>query len=267
MRDGSYTPPALSEVWVFFLAVLVINSTFVIGVGEDWIDQKYYSRGRLILLAGTLVAVVLISRGARAVLELIKPLLVWRISPLWFLAAVLLPIVISVSFVIGQSLLTGAPLELITSSVRLLQREGFLLNIFIIALVGEIVWVGYAISNLSRFYSRPIAAIITGTFWTLWWAPMVVYNIGVVPGLSFSGLWMNMVGVALFCAFFYTLTRSGLVILAMQFCLNCTILAVPVMPNVAGAFAYQVYAAIYMILGFVAVTVLLPKFLEKREAT
>lgn len=254
------------EVWLFFISILILNTVFVTGVGQGWIPQQYFSQGRFVLLAGTLAAVVLLSRGPGSVLGLVKPLFVWRISPWWFVAALLWPILFSITFVIGQSVVTGTPLEIFSSGVELLGRRRFLIAIFIAALVGEIVWVGYAIRNLSKSHSLVVAALITGTFWGLWWLPMVIFDIGIVPELSFLGLWMNMVGIAFFCAFFYTLTHSGLVILVMQFCFNSCVLAFPVLPNTAGPIAYQVYSGLYMIIGFLFLTVLLPNLVRKRKA-
>ncbi len=254
------------EVWFFFVAIFIINSVFVIGVGQDWIPRHYFPQGRFFLLGGTLAVVVLLSRGPGSVLGLLKPLSVWRISPLWFVLAFLWPILFCVLFVIGQAVMTGAPVEIFAPGVELLRRQRFLVNIFIAALVGEIVWVGYAIRNLSKSYSLTGAALITGTFWGLWWLPMVIYEVGIVPELSFLGLWMNMVGIAFFCAFFYTLTGSGLVILVMQFCFNSCVLAFPVLPNTAGPIAYQVFSGLYMVVGFLFLTVLLPRLQRRGDA-
>lgn len=266
MTETDQAPRRLrTEVWLFFIAILILNSLFVAGIGEGLIPKHYFSKGRLVLLLGTLVGAIVVMRGPRAVLELIKPLLVWRISPLWFIAAFLWPILFAVTFVIGRSFVMDIPLEIIGGGIKLFSREGFLLNMLIVALVGEIVWVGYAIRNLSKFHPLAIAALITGTFWTLWWGPMMIYQIGIVPGLDFLGLWMNMVGIAFFCAFFYTLTRSGLVILVMQFCYNGSSLAFPILPNAEGLLSYQIYSALYMITGFLFLTVLLPIF-RRRQA-
>ena len=266
MTDSTSAPTSLrTEVWCFFAAILLLNTAFVVAVGEGLIPRHHFPNGRLLLLGGTLVAVMVLFRGPRALLELVRPLLVWRLSPLWFLAAFLLPAVFSALFVIGRAVLSGAPLEILGPGFPLLQRDGFLLNILIVALVGEIVWVGYAIRTLNKFYSLTMAAVITGTFWALWWLPMVLYSVGVTPGLPFTGLWMNMLGIAFFCAFFYKATGSGLVILGMQFCVACSVLAFPVLPNIAGATSYQIYAALYMVLGFLAVVVLLPMFQKHRS--
>ena len=265
-NNGSATPRLRTEIWVFFIVLLVLNTVFAVGIGEGWIERKYFAPGRLLLLGGTLFAIVLLSRGIMAALGLLKPLLVWRVSPLIFLAAILWPFVFSIVFTIIRSLVQGVPIELINhGGVDFLQRDGMLRRVFVISLIGEIVWVGYAIANLSKFHSWRVAAIITGGFWALWWLPMVIYGLGVIPGFTFIGLCMNVLGVSFFCAFFYALTRSGLVILCMQFCFNIAVLTIAVLPGVAGKTAFEAYAASYMILGFLAVTFVLPR-LQNRQA-
>lgn len=265
MTPTTTAPAALrTEIWVFLIAIVVINFIFVTGVGEEIIPGKYYSRGRLVLLGGALVAIVFFARGFKGLFELIQPLFVWRVSPVWFVLAVLWPIVFAAAFVVGQSMVTGAPLELFNQSgLRLFQREGFLLNIFMLALIGEIVWVGYAVRNLSKFYSRQLTAVITGTFWALWWVPMMIYQIGIIPDLTYAGLWMGQVGIAFFCLFFYQVTRSGLVILMMQYCFNLTLIAFPVLPGNAGAAAYDLFCGLYLVLGFLSVTLVLPRLLRQ----
>lgn len=254
------------EVWVFLFAMVAINFVFVTGIGEGLIPERHFPRGRLVLLCGSLVAVAFLWRGFRGLWDLVKPLLVWRVSPIWFLAAFLWPIFFAASFVIGKSLVTGEPLMLFNQSgVELLKREGFLYRIFVLALISEIVWVGYSIRLLSKCYSLLIASFITGTFWALWWVPMVIYGIGVIPDLTFTGLWVGQVGIALFCAFFYAITRSGPVILGMQFCFNCVMLAFPVLPGNAGITGYHAFCTIYMVLGLVAVIYVLPR-IQGRQA-
>lgn len=268
MTDSVSAPHRLRiEIWVFFAVLFILNTAFVVSIGEGWLDKKYFPRGRLLLLGGTLVGVVLLSRGVRAALDLLKPLLAWRVPPHLFVIALLWPFVFALSFVVMRTLVIGGPLQLTNpGGIEFLQRDGILGRIFIVSLIGEIVWVGYAISNLSKFHKLPVAAAITGVFWGLWWLPMIIYTLGVIPGMSFLGLGMNVLGVAFFCAFFYALTRSGLVILLMQFFFNCAVLSIPVLPGIAGVRAFEAFAASYMILGFLAVTFLLP-WIQQRQAT
>ncbi|MEM9320235.1 MAG: hypothetical protein AAGA70_14710 [Pseudomonadota bacterium] len=217
------------------------------------------------LLGLVLATVVPLWRGLPAVIGVFRPLTVWRINPLWFVVAILWPILFSAAFVTTKALVLGEPLSLLSSGAELLGQPSFLATVFIAALIGEIVWVGYAIANLGRMRSRVISALIVGAVWGLWWLPMSYFEIGIVPGLTLASLWMSMTGVAFFCAFFDALTRSGLVIFAMQFCFNSSVVAFPLLPIHAGPWAFEAYSAAYMIVGFLFVAILLPRLESSRS--
>lgn len=258
------TRPQTTEVWVFFAAIVVLNALFVFGIAQGWLPKSIFPMGRFLLLGGVLAVVVFLWRGLPSVLDLVRPLTVWKINPLWFVAAVLWPIVFAVVFLELKSLVTGEGWTLNDPGIGMLSSRRLFVTVVIGALIGEIVWVGYAIRSLGYRYSRLLAAVITGTVWGLWWLPMAYFQIGIVPDLSWIGLWMNMIGIAFFCTFFYVLTGSGLVIFLMQFCFNCSVLAFPVLPRSGGALVYEIYSALYMIVGFFFVMVLLPRFQRAR---
>ncbi len=246
-----------TEVWTFFAAILSLNTILVMGVAQDWLPGVLFARGRFYLMFVVLVAVVLVFRGWRATLGTVAPLTVWRVPPVWFALAILVPIVSSVLFLLLWAAITRSPPEILGSGLGLLNRHNLLLTIFISSLVGEIVWVGFAIRMLRHHYPVMLVCAIVGTAWGLWWLPMVHFEMGVIPNLTFVGLWMNMIGIACFCAFFYLRTGSGLVILAMQFVYNCSALAFAVIDS--GPAAYNLFSALYMIAGFLAVRFGLPR--------
>jgi hypothetical protein len=254
--EGDRVAARLTEVGVFFVTILVLNTVLVTGVAEGWLPEALFSRGRFYLLAGTLACVVLLSRGWRAVVDLVRPLGVWRVSPAWFLAAMLLPVAFSVVFLLLSAAVTGSDLVILGSGIEILDRRNLLLSIFISALIGEIVWVGYALKMLRRYMPIEVACVVTGSVWGLWWLPMMHFGLGIVPNLTFAGLWMNMMGIAFFCAFFYLRTGSGLVILCMQFVFNCSTLAFAVIEG--GPATYNAFAALYMAAGWAAIRFGLP---------
>jgi membrane protease YdiL (CAAX protease family) len=247
----------------FFAAILVLNTVLVTGVAQEWLPAGIFSRGRFYLLALTLASVVLMARGWPAVVDLVRPLTVWRVKPVWFAAAMLLPIVFTVVFLLLKSVVTGTEPVILGSGIEILHRRNLLLSIFISALIGEIVWVGYALRMLRAHMRIELACVITGTVWGLWWLPMLHFGIGIVPNLTFVGLWMNMIGIAFFCAFFYLRTGSGLVILAMQFIFNCATLAFAVIES--GPVVYNSFAALYMLAGWCAVRFGLPDAAAPRQ--
>lgn len=261
--DGTSGAP--SDVFIFFFVVLSINAVFVTLIAAEVLPKLLYPRGRFYLLGLVLVAVVFLLRGHRAVLKLFTPLLAWRFNPIWLVVAVLWPFFSAFVFVVVKTLITGSEWQLISPGIHLLTQQRLLGTIFIAALIGEIVWIGYAVRTLSLKFSKVTASLMTGMVWALWWLPMVYFQIGVIPGLSWFGLSMNMMGIALFCTFFYSITKSGLPILAMQFCYNCAVLTFPVMPKSGGLGTYEIYSLTYLLAGLFAVIVLLPR-IQKIQA-
>lgn len=254
----------VSDVFVFFAVVVGVNLVFVGLIAEEILPYALFPRGRFYLLGLILIAVVFLMRGPRAVWGIFTPLFVWRFNPLWIVAAAVWPFLFAFLFTVGKILITGSEWGLFSPAISLLSQPRLLMTIFVAALVGEIVWIGYALRTLGQKYPKVLAAIMTGIAWTLWWMPMVYFDIGVFPDLTWTGLTMNMIGIVFFCMFFYSITGSGLSILAMQTCYACSILSFPVMPKSGGPWTYEFYAILYFLTGLFFVIVLLP-WIKNRE--
>lgn len=255
---------SMREIWFFFASVFVLNTLFIMSLHYELLPGSLFRFGRFWLLFGILVVVVILWRGWHATLELLKPLTVWRVNPLWFLGAAMVPILSSVVFITVVSLITGAPLELYDWGPKLFERRRLMLAILVSALVGEVVWVGYAIRNLNFHFTPVTSAFIVGAFWAGWWLPMSYFQMGIIPGLSFFSLWASMTGVAFFCTFFYRLTKSGLVICVMQVCLNSSLLFFAVLQGPAGDRQFEFFSIFYLLTGIFLVTVIMPR-LEGRQ--
>lgn len=254
----------VSDVFVFFAVVVGVNLVFVGLIAEEILPRFLFPRGRFYLLGLILIAVVFLMRGPRAVWGIFAPLFVWRFNPLWIVAAAVWPFLFAFLFTVGKIVITGSEWEIFSRAVGLLSQPRLLVTIFVAALVGEIVWIGYALRTLGQRYPKILAAIMTGIAWTLWWMPMVYFNVGVFPDLTWTGLTLNMIGIVFFCTFFYSITGSGLSILAMQTCYACSILTFPVMPKSGGPLTYELYAILYFLTGLFFVTMLLP-WIQKQE--
>ena len=126
-------------------------------------------------------------------------------------------------------------------------RSDVVRTVLISSLVGEIVWISYAIRRLSGRFTPYVSALIVGVVWTAWWVPMVFYNIGVIPNLPLGGLLFNQTGVAAMCTFVYMHTKSGFLVLCLQVTFNFTILILPMTPVAGGVTTYWVFAITYFI--------------------
>jgi len=253
-----------AEVWIFLCLIVLVNVAFVSGIHYGILPDRVYMLGRFALLGGTLGAVVLAFRGWAGVMELIRPMTVWRVSPAWFLFAVAWAPSLCILFLLGKGLITGT--HALVPDFETVAMPKIMLTVLIASFVGEIVWVSYAIGRLSKRFTTLVACLVVGTFWTAWWVPIVILEIGVIPDLPIGGLWVSMLGVATICGFVYTKTRSGLVVLLLQFTFNSSLLIFPVTPSSGGIPTFWIFSAFYLLVAVLLHGVFGPRPLLKRVA-
>ncbi len=252
------------EIWTFLVGIVLANSAFVYSVSRGFIPIKFYYEGRFFLLGFLLVCAVWLFRRWDGVRGLVMPLTVWRVNPAWFLLAVAWPPAIATLTLIGKGLLLGTGLSEIHVTPQVLADRGLIRNVLLGAFIGEIVWVGYAIGRLKNRTSTLLASIIVGVFWSLWWLPIVLIGVAVVPGIPVAALFMSMVGIAIMCGFVYAHTRSGLVVLALQLSVNSSVLIFPTAPHSGGLATYWAFSTIYLLAALLLHVVFGPRPLFSR---
>jgi len=253
-----------AEIWIFLCLIVMVNVAFVSGIHFGILPDRLYMLGRFALLGGTLGAVVLTFRGWAGVMELLRPMLVWRVSPGWFLLAVAWAPSLCILFLLGKSWLTGT--HVLVPNYETVAMPKIMITVIIASFVGEIVWVSYAIGRLSKRFTTVVACLIVGTFWTAWWVPIVILEIGVIPDLPIGGLWVSMLGVASICGFIYAKTRSGLVVLLLQITFNSSLLVFPVTPTSGGVPTFWAFSVFYLAVALLLHVVFGPRPLLKRIA-
>jgi membrane protease YdiL (CAAX protease family) len=233
------------ELLIALSLVLVVNALFVGGIHSGAIPEKFYYYGRFLLLGATLGTVVLIGSGFSGVLDLLRPMLRWRISLWWYLLAFTWAASMCVLTLVGKIAVTGAPLSILKPDLSVILMPAVMVTIFIGSFVGEIVWVSYAIRKLSARFTPFIGSQIVGVVWTLWWMPMVLLNVGVFPDLPPVALLVSMLGIAAMCSFVYHHTKSGIAVLILQMIVNSTSVIFPVIPHTGGVGTFVAYGIIY----------------------
>ncbi len=235
----------LTEVWTVLVVILVLNAAFVWAISTNLLPQSFFGYGRFLLLGSVLALLVAIFRGPHGVVGLIRPMTVWRVSPWWYLFAVSwAPLLCSVVLAIKSGLIGGDAFYL---DRGILYNPSGLRMVTTASFVGEIVWVSYAINRLSGRFTVLESSLIVGVFWTLWWMPIVVLDVAVIPGLSFGSLLTNMLGIAVTCGFVYAKTGSGLIVMILQVTLNLMLLVFPVAPYSGGAKTFWMFAVLYLL--------------------
>lgn len=233
------------EVVIALCLIVVNNAIFVGAIDAGILPMRLYYLGRFLLLGSTLGAVILVGSGWRGILDLLRPLVRWRISPKWYLLALLWPATMCALVLLGKGVITGNGLSELSMDFSVIANRAVIKTIFIGSFVGEIVWVSYAIRHFSNKLTPFIGSQIVGVVWTLWWMPMVLLNLGVFPGLPPLALLLAMLGVAAMCSFIYSHTKSGIVVLILQMMVNSTALIFPIIPSTGGIPTYFAFSAVY----------------------
>lgn len=234
------------EIWTFLVSIVLANAVFVYAISEHWLPPGLYNLGRFLLLGAVLVAVVFLFRGWKAPFGLLKPLTVWRIHPVWFVMALAWPPAIAVLTLTAKDLILGTGPSVSDATLSVVLHPKLLPTLLIAAFVGEIVWVGYAIARLRNWTTTLAASLIVGMFWSLWWTPLVIINVGVVHGIPLPAVFINMFGVAVMCGFVYGHTRSGLAVFALQVSFNSTLLIFPIIPETGGVSTFVAFTSLYL---------------------
>jgi membrane protease YdiL (CAAX protease family) len=253
------------EIWVFLVAIVVVNAIFVGAIDAGILPAGLYGFGRFLLLGGVLFALVFFLRGVEGMVELLRPMLKWRVAPAWYLVAIVWGAGNMILFLIGKGLFTGNGLAEVTANLGIVSQPRVQVTIFVSSFIGEIVWISYAVGKLSERFTPYVAALITGVFWTLWWGPMWVLNFGIIPDLPFLALLINQTAVAVVAGFLYWHTRSGLVVLIGQMLFNASLLVFPVVPSNGGIATYSAFAVVYFLTALALFLVKGPKPLFRRD--
>lgn len=233
------------EVWVFFFTAVSANAIFVWSISEDLMPQRLYGYGRFLLLGGILIAIVLIARGRAGTLELIRPLAKWRVDLRWYIFGLLWGATTAFTVLLIMASLGGRGIAFDSIGLGPLRRPGVVMILVVGSLIGEVVWIGYALVRLAPRLGYFFASQVVGVVWAFWWFPIVLLNIGVIPDLPLGALLVNQSGVAAICALLYARTGSGLVVLLAQISFNSAIIIFPVNPTAGGVTTYWVFAIFY----------------------
>lgn len=237
----------MAELRLALGAILLANALFVGAIAAGLLPTALYNYGRFLLLGAVLVSAVWAYRGGAGVWGLFRPMGVWRRGPGWYLLALIWAPALAVVTLVLSGLAGGAGFSLATLETEVIRRPGVAMTVIVGSFIGEIVWISYAVSILSRRVSPFLAGLSVGVVWTLWWLPMVWFNIGVIPDLPVPVLFLHQCAIAAMCAFVYMRTRSGLIVFLMQAGVNASFLVFPVAPTTGGAEVYTTLAAVYAV--------------------
>jgi len=234
------------EIWIFLLFAPITSAIFVYGIHLHIIPGRLYLHGRFFVLLFLLIGMVKLTRGNSGLKDLFKPMLIWKVPLRWYIFVLFFAPSIACLTLYLKSLYLGLDFTDFTLNFSIFGEFFFTFNLILFALVGEVVWVSFAVRQLSKIMSPFFASQIVGVVWALWWTPIVIFNVGVITDLPIVALMINMMAAAGMCAIVYMQTKSGICVWILQIMLNSSCLIFPVSPG-ADIPTYWAFSIVYFL--------------------
>jgi uncharacterized protein len=197
---------------------------FVLAYMFSWWPWALYALGLApgtILGCGPFVAalvVLALTSGKVGVLRLLKRIARWRVRPVWYAAALLLPVGVALCATVINVVLGARP----PSSAELGVWPSLIPTFFLLLLIPGIGgaweepgWRGYALPKLQVGRSALVASLILGVVWAFWHLPLMIT--GVIPwsdlayasdqSVVYAWLFNNASGSVLVVMLFHTMNN------------------------------------------------------------
>lgn len=164
------------------------------------------------------VFVLALTGGKAGVVALLRRMVRWRVAPVWYAAALLLPVAISGTATVLNVLLGAQP----PSSAELGAWPSLIPTYFLLLLIPGIGgaweepgWRGYALPKLQVGRSALLASLILGVPWAFWHLPLMVTGVipwsdtayVVVQSVVYTWLFNNTGGSVLLVMLFHTMNN------------------------------------------------------------
>jgi membrane protease YdiL (CAAX protease family) len=164
------------------------------------------------------VVVLALTGGKAGVVALLRRMVRWRVAPVWYAVALLLPVAINVAATVLNVLLGARP----PSPAELGAWPGLIPTFFLLLLVPglggaweEPGWRGYALPKLQASRSALLASLILGVGWAFWHLPLMVTGVipwsdiayVIVQSVVYTWLFNNTRGSVLLVMLFHTMNN------------------------------------------------------------
>jgi uncharacterized protein len=199
---------AFSISWLGMISVVLVSR----GIAPSY--RPYFLVLSIFYAIGPALAAAIVSQvtqGRTGVRDLFKGLIRWRVGLVWYIVAVLSPVLLlTVAQVVTK--LLGLTVTIPVPQVNL-SIFGFGVN-FLANTCEEIGWRGFALPHLQKRYNASIATLIVGTLWALWHLPLV-FLVG-NPMSEYPFLWFIIIVTNAFIyTWIYNSTKGSILLVAL----------------------------------------------------
>lgn len=209
-------------VWFYILAFIISWlgwSPAVMGShGIAPFDHPYFQILLIFPAVAPALAAVIVTQatyGKMAVRDLFRALIQWRVGWVWYLVAVLGPVVLLLA---GQGLT-----KFLGFSATQPESQGELIPLAISAFVmslfsnpwEEVGWRGFALPHLQKRYTALVSTLIVGVLWGLWHLPLFFWAGNPMAEYPFLPWFISTVAVAFIYTWMYNNTKGSLLLVAL----------------------------------------------------
>jgi uncharacterized protein len=179
-------------------------------------DSPYFQFLSIFYVVGPALAAAIVSQvahGKTGIRDLLKGLTRWRVGVVWYIVAVLSPVVLlTVAQVVTK--LLGLPVTIAMPQVNLSPYVIFGFGVsFFANTCEEIGWRGFALPRLQKRYNALLATLIVGTLWGLWHLPLI-FLAG--PMSEYPFVWfISIVADAFIYTWIYNSTKGSILLVAL----------------------------------------------------
>ncbi len=165
------------------------------------------------LTSATYLAATLMG-GMPAIKDLLTRLIRWRVSPVWYAAALLATGVLSLVS-IGIHLLFGGTHQV--GELLTLNNLGpsLLFQIFFFWLTEETAWRGFALPRLQAKYNALTASLILGVLWGLWHIPLLFIPGSFQSSVPFAGFVLSAIATSILMTWLFNHSRGSVLVAAV----------------------------------------------------
>lgn len=168
---------------------------------------------------GPMVAAIVLSAqesGRAGVRSLLGRVVRWRVSPVWYVVALLGPILLYLAAMALNIVLGGQPPDLATliGALPIVILISVYMLIFV-ALGEEVGWRGYALPALQARYGALLASVILGVVWALWHLPQFFNPDTIYSNMPFILQLALQVPLAILITWVYNSTRGSVLVVML----------------------------------------------------
>lgn len=193
---------------------------------------------------GPALAAILVSRsvdGKTGVRSLFKAFTCWRVGFVWYLLAVLGPVVL---FFAGQRITRLFGFPAVHSGQ---QGFSFSLTVLVSSLIAnpweEVGWRGFALPRLQKQYNALGASLIVGLLWGLWHLPLFFWVGGPMAEYPFLPWFIGLIANTFLFTWLYNSTEGSLLLVALfHIALNMAGALIPGVSIIASAMVSSIAA-------------------------